>query len=196
MEKINNIMTNVKFVTNDKSLSLEDGTELTKKYPYSKFQMSCVTVIGNLMKKLAKEKDQEFRPCGDYNIPEGKGAHPHYAIVAFEINSLIDHEKHRDISIKEIREVVENNNLIDYLEKKFPEEVDFSGISKENRAEISSNLNSFFNGYYGQEKRKFGIENNGLNLVLAYLINIMQEKIGEHIYLKQRPPTKSPKIDH
>jgi len=134
-KKVNEIMNRLKLISNDESQN-KDLESLDRDYPYSKFQISCVTVIGNLMRDIAKEEKQEF-----------------------------------------------------------PREVDFSLINKKTREEINDRLGDYFRGYYGQEKRKFGASNHGLNVVQAFLIGIMQDKIGDHIYLKQRPLARSPDVE-
>ena len=71
------------------------------------------------MRGFAKEKNQEFQPTGNYNRFINKESHPHYAVVAYHINSLIDQDKHKEISINEFREIMETGNIIDYLESRF-----------------------------------------------------------------------------
>ncbi len=42
--------------------------------------------------------------------------------------------------------------------------------------EISQEWQSIYSGYAGSERRKWGVENNGLNLLLAWTNEIIQQK--------------------
>ncbi len=96
-----------------------------------------------------------------------------------EINAAIDTGKYRDISIKEVEDHIEREDLIPYLRDRLGEDVDLSLLTPEVSEELNSKLLGIFGGYYGQERRKWGVENNGLCLLIAWSTEIIQQKAWE-----------------
>lgn len=94
-----------------------------------------------------------------------------------QIIPLIDSGE--SISIEEIYNHMETKDLVDWLEKKFPfrseNGLDFSLLDRNCRDFIHDEYESFYLGYYGQHHRKWGIKNNGLNLLVSWGIDIVLE---------------------
>ncbi|MEC1261275.1 hypothetical protein P9D34_12550 [Bacillus swezeyi] len=82
------------------------------------------------------------------------------------INHLIDKGAKEEITV--VKEKSLNRTLFTYLGKKYdmPDLADFA-----NKSETEEYLEGWFNTYNGSDyKRKFNVENNGLNLLVAALI--------------------------
>lgn len=92
-----------------------------------------------------------------------------------ELSAFIDQEI--KVSIDEVIEQIEKRNVINWLEKKLPEE-DFTIFNDKERIYIHERLADCFLGK-GTLSRKYGTVNNGLCL----LINITTEVI-RHIYVE------------
>lgn len=91
----------------------------------------------------------------------------HLQTPAFLINSLIDNGAKEDINVIEQKAL--DKTLFDYLGDKYEDE-NLKVFAK--RKEAEEFLEDFFNTYNGSDyRRKFGVTNNGLNLLLGAFIN-------------------------
>jgi hypothetical protein len=82
------------------------------------------------------------------------------------INYLIDNGAKEEISL--VEEKCLNHTLFEYLGEKYdiPDLADFA-----KKPETEEYLEEWFNTYNGSDyRRKFNVENNGLNLLVAALI--------------------------
>jgi hypothetical protein len=93
-----------------------------------------------------------------------------------EINILLD--KGKNVSFDYIIKNIDNQRLIQTIENDFNDDVDFSLFH--NDQEVIDSLNYLFidslEAFRGQERRKAGIENNGLCLLMAVILEIIQRK--------------------
>ena len=100
------------------------------------------------------------------------------AITTFiqEIAYLLD--KGVSFSIAEVNHHIENKDVIDWLEQQFPVDsdisLDFSLFKQPHREYIHNELESYWGGYAGKEKRKWGIENNGLCIMLCWSVEVVR----------------------
>ena len=65
------------------------------------------------------------------------------------------------------------------LETRFGREIDLSLYDARMRATISADLLALYRGYEGEERRKWGVERNGLCLLIAWVGEIVQQKWGD-----------------
>ncbi|KGR89080.1 hypothetical protein [Lysinibacillus boronitolerans] len=97
-----------------------------------------------------------------------------------ECSYLID--KKVEFSVQEVNKHIENKDVLEWLEKEFPSGsdiiVDFSMFKDSHRAWIHEELYSLLVGYEGQERRKWGIENNGLCLLISWSIEVVRDIHG------------------
>jgi hypothetical protein len=97
-----------------------------------------------------------------------------------EISFLLD--KGITFTVEETNQHIENKDVIDWLEKKFPfgSEIglDFSMFKDPHRHFIHEKLESYWGGYAGDERRKWGIENNGLCILICWSVEIVRDLYG------------------
>lgn len=97
-----------------------------------------------------------------------------------ELSCLLD--KNVEFSIEEIYNHIENKDVIDWLEREFPfgskNGLDFSMFKKKHRDWIHEELESIWGGYAGRES-KWGIQNNGLCLLISWSIEIVRNIHGD-----------------
>lgn len=97
-----------------------------------------------------------------------------------EMSFLVD--KGISFSIEEVNSHIENKDVVDWLEKEFPFDsqkgIDFSLFRQSHREYIHEKLESIWGGYAGQERRKWGITNNGLCLLISWSIEIVRDIYG------------------
>ncbi|MEK4083764.1 hypothetical protein [Psychrobacillus sp. FSL K6-1415] len=104
------------------------------------------------------------------------------AITQFilELSDLLD--KKVKFTVDEVNNHIENKDVIDWLERELPlgseNGLDFSLFKKNHREWIHEELNSYWGGYAGDERRKWGIENNGLCLLISWSTEIVRDLYG------------------
>src|SRR5690625_226938 len=90
-----------------------------------------------------------------------------------DVNYLID--KGICFSIEDVHRHIENRDVLGWLEDEFPfgteNGLDFSLFKENHRNYIHDELISIHNGYVGRERRKWGIENNGLCLLISWSLS-------------------------
>lgn len=96
-----------------------------------------------------------------------------YFIV--EINRAIDAGKHQEITVTEVEKHIDAGSLFDFLKKTIPG-LDLSLIDARVSAELAKELKDLLGGYKGNERRKWGVENSGLCLLVAWTAEIIQQK--------------------
>jgi hypothetical protein len=101
-------------------------------------------------------------------------------LLVLHINSLIDSGKYSDITIEDIHKAIEGKRVLRFLKERAGSDVDLS-IHLDSKAYgdfesyYETQLENIYGGYAGQERRKLGVENSGLCLVLAWTNEIIQQ---------------------
>lgn len=97
-----------------------------------------------------------------------------------DISSLLD--KGVSYSVEEINSHIENKDFVNWLESEFPfgseRGLDFSLFKDSHRNWLHDEYDSILGGYNGQERRKWGIENNGLCLLISWGTEIVRDLHG------------------
>ena len=87
--------------------------------------------------------------------------------LVLELNALID--RGSKATIEETREHIRSGDVFAWLRKTFPGQIDLSIYEgRPSEREISKQWQDILGGYEGKERRKWGVENNGLCLLLAW----------------------------
>ncbi len=92
--------------------------------------------------------------------------------LILEINMLIDTGKYMDISIAEIEKEIEKGTVLEFIAKRGEGDIDLSIIIQTNtfpyfKEFYAEKLQSIYGAYAGNERRKWGVQNSGLCLLLA-----------------------------
>lgn len=101
--------------------------------------------------------------------------------LVFEVNSLAENSKSDVIDFKYVYSGIEQRDLFEKIANDFSNLVDFSTLPSETveMEKLYNCLVDLKNSLKGQERRKFGIEKNGLNLLLAFFIELIQRQSHE-----------------
>lgn len=103
-------------------------------------------------------------------------------LLILQINRLIDSRKHDDISIADVHQAIESRSLLRMVKERAGTDVDLSMHMSEAyggfEAYFEQKMVEFYEVYAGQERRKWGIENSGLCLILAWTNEIIQNGEG------------------
>jgi hypothetical protein len=105
-------------------------------------------------------------------------------LLILHINSLIDSGKYNDITIDDIHNAIENKRLLRFIKDRVGKDIDFSiyldsDVYGDFENYYETQMNNIYNGYAGNERRKWGVKNLGLCLVLAWTNEIIQQ--GENL---------------
>lgn len=97
--------------------------------------------------------------------------------IGFYTTAALDHGKGPEVSFDDIYEGLERGTLFQDLSKKLPNTFDFSLFppGSEKEKEILAVLQQAAEGLRGRERRKTGIECSGLSLLLAFILEAIQE---------------------
>jgi len=101
-------------------------------------------------------------------------------LLILEVNSLIDTGKYADITIKDIHNAIEGKRVLRFLQERAASDIDLSLHLDGNayggfESYYETQLENLYGGYAGRERRKWGVENSGLCLVLAWTNEIIQQ---------------------
>lgn len=101
--------------------------------------------------------------------------------LILQINSAIDSGKHSSINIADIHGAIEQRSLLKFLKAACKDDIDLSlhlpGGIDGFTAFYESAIGRIYDGYAGSERRKWGIQNQGLCLVLAWTNEIIQQSV-------------------
>lgn len=91
------------------------------------------------------------------------------ASLAFSLNNLIDTNKHEGVTKDEVYAAIENKTIFQYL-KRFEPSINWGigTLSEDDRFHLTGEWQSMANAYDSQSD--FGVHNNGICLLLAYVL--------------------------
>jgi hypothetical protein len=101
-------------------------------------------------------------------------------LLILEINHLIDLGKYDIITIEEIYKAINDGTILRYLKEKVGNDIDLSiHLNSKTFNDFESwyveHLQSLYDAYSGDENRKWGVQNKGLCLLLAWTNEIIQQ---------------------
>ncbi len=108
-------------------------------------------------------------------------------LLILEYTHIIDTGKYNHIRIEDIHTQIENKNIIEFLRNETAGDSDFSlfteeGPYSEYLTYYSEQMYQLYGGYAGNERHKWGIENSGICLLVAWTNELIQQGSGWHPY--------------
>lgn len=105
--------------------------------------------------------------------------------MASEITHLLDTGKYNHVTIADIKREIRQGTIFEYLKTLAGDDIDLSIIQEGTtypgfKDFYVEYLQRIVDAYSGNERRKWGIENSGLCLLLAWTIEIVQQGSGWH----------------
>jgi hypothetical protein len=102
-------------------------------------------------------------------------------LLILQLNKLIDSGEYDDITIDEIHNHINDGTILRFLGER-GQEGNFSIHSGKTYGDFESfyvkQLQSLYDAYAGDERRKWGVQNKGLCLLLAWTNEIIQKGSG------------------
>ena len=104
-------------------------------------------------------------------------------LLILEYNQILDTGKYNHITIKDIHREIKQGTVLRYISNIAGSDADFSIYldvhdELDFEAQYAKHLQSIYGGYAGQERRKWGIQNLGLCLLIAWTNEIIQRGSG------------------
>lgn len=104
-------------------------------------------------------------------------------LLILGLNVLLDSGKYFDISIEDVRSQISQGTVLQYLKSVAGSGIDLSLHLGEHdtigfEQEYSRQLRALYNHYGGSESRKWGVENSGICLLIAWTNEIIQQGSG------------------
>jgi len=91
------------------------------------------------------------------------------------LNALIDGGKHDDITLDDIKDHIDDGTVLDFINQRCAGDIDLTWANEDFKKWYVPRLQDILGGYRGRERRKWGIENKGLCLLLAWTNEIVQQ---------------------
>jgi hypothetical protein len=98
----------------------------------------------------------------------------HLTFLAFFLNAAIDTGKYNDISLQEVANRIEKGTIFEFLQTHLGDDIDLSTFEKERQQQLTSEWQDMLQAM--SPRRKFAVENNGLCLLIAYLLEGIQRR--------------------
>ena len=104
-------------------------------------------------------------------------------LLILEYNQLLDTGKYSHITIEDIHREIQKGTILRYISNIAGSDADFSIYldvhdEPDFEAQYAKHLQLIYGGYSGQERRKWGIQNLGLCLLIAWTNEIIQRGSG------------------
>ena len=93
--------------------------------------------------------------------------------LGFELNAALDTGRFQDVSIEAVKSAIDDGRLFHFLENTLGGDVDLSIFGDAERSELTTQFQDFVSAI--RERKKMGIERNGLNLLVAYVFQAIQQ---------------------
>ena len=93
--------------------------------------------------------------------------------AAFALNGALDTGRYADLTTEEVVPSIEDGTIFAFLERRLGEDYRLGWLSEEHKAEFADEWDRFYNAI--DSRRKFLVERNGLCLLLAYVLQGIQD---------------------
>ena len=97
-----------------------------------------------------------------------------FTYLAFEVNAALDTGNYSGIGIGEIKRHIDAGDILQFLSERLGDDIDLSLFRKADEAEIVERIREVREVLEGRERKKTGICRNGLCLLIAYCLEIVQ----------------------
>lgn len=109
--------------------------------------------------------------------------HTYLTLLILQLNKLVDTGKYDDITIEEVHQHIDEGTILEFLKRRGEDDIDLSfhlypNASSDFKTFYIKQLQSIYDAYAGDEKRKWGVENKGLCLLIAWTNEIIQQGSG------------------
>lgn len=104
--------------------------------------------------------------------------------LAFYLNSALDTGKYANVTYREVANHIEAGDIFDFLASRLAGDIDLSNLDAAKREELTAEWRDMLHAM--SARRKFGVEKNGICLVMAYVLEGIQRRQDRN------PPLRGP----
>lgn len=109
--------------------------------------------------------------------------HSALTLLILHLNSLVDSGKYDDISLGEVEDHIDDGSILRFIRDRAGNDIDLSvHLDSSTYGNFEqfyvAHLQSIFDAYAGNERRKWGVEHKGLCLLIAWTNEIIQQGTG------------------
>lgn len=94
--------------------------------------------------------------------------------IAFGLNHALDSGRYSNVTVDEVKQEIRVGKVFDFLERRLGDDIDLSLLYNDDRAELAREWQHLLNAI--DEVPKYGVERSGLNLLLAYVLEGIQQR--------------------
>lgn len=96
------------------------------------------------------------------------------SVFLYEVNVMVDQGEKESIDI--VNQKMQNGAIVEYIAEKYKGKIDLSLlIDHPNGKQLNKMLQDFSNAHAGNERRKWGITNNGLCLLVSWTAELIRD---------------------
>ena len=100
--------------------------------------------------------------------------------LIIQINILIDTGKYTWISLADVKQQIQSGEIFRYIAERGKADIDLTFLKGNIEAEIVAALKNILATHIGGERRKWGVANSGLSLLLACVTELIQLELWVH----------------
>ena len=109
--------------------------------------------------------------------------HAALTLLILQLNHLLDTGRYDTLTLEEVKSSIRDGSILQFIQQRAGMDVDFSilldGLTYRNFERFYvTYLQSILENYGGDEGRKWGVENRGLCLLIAWTNEILQQGTG------------------
>lgn len=101
----------------------------------------------------------------------------HLTGLLYQLNHALDTGLYDSITVDEIEEQAESRQVFSYLKGKLGRDLDISLFSEADLKEVSRCYKTALDTF--DPRRKMGVENRGLCLVIGWTLELIQQQLGD-----------------
>ncbi len=94
--------------------------------------------------------------------------------LAFYLNGALDTGKYANVTYREVADRIEAGDIFDFLGARLAGDIDLSNLDAAKREELTAEWRDMLHAMSG--RRKFGVEKNGICLIMAYVLEGIQRR--------------------
>lgn len=102
--------------------------------------------------------------------------------LLLEINAASDTGRYDHITVADVHEAIKGGKVLRFLKDTCRNDIDLSLLVESKDAEFETwyekRLQEIYGGYAGSERRKWGVENRGMSLLIAWTTELIQQRDG------------------
>lgn len=109
--------------------------------------------------------------------------HHALTLLVLQLNSLLDSGKYDGITLDEVKRRIDDGTILQFLQTQAAGDASFNDWLEGSAYEgfekfYLTQLQALLDGYGGSERRKWGVQNRGLCLLIAWTNEILQQGTG------------------